>query len=131
MKFVINVIPRTKKNSQNIVLVNNRPIIVPSKQYKQFEKECKMTIPVIYKQKINRPVNIKAVFYTETRRKIDLTNLLEALDDALIAANIIEDDNRNIIAGHDGSRVYYDKDNPRIEVEITKMEGYETWIKKK
>jgi hypothetical protein len=36
---------------------------------------------------------------------------------------IIEDDNSQIVAGHDGSRVRYDKNNPRTEIEITEMEA--------
>ena len=100
---------------------------IPSKLYRTFENECLQVIPSKYKQKINYPINIKAIFYTESRRKIDLTNLLEALDDMLIKAEVIDDDCRDIVASHDGSRVYWDKENPRIEVEITKVENYERW----
>jgi hypothetical protein len=45
----------------------------------------------------------------------------------LVKAEVVQDDNRNIIAGHDGSRVYYNKENPHIEVNITKMKDYEQW----
>ena len=76
---------------------------------------------------INDPVNIKAIFYMDTKRRVDLTNLLEAIDDTLVKANVIADDNRNIIAGHDGSRVMYCRDNPRIEIDITRMENYKQW----
>ena len=102
---------------------------IPSKQYRQFEDECLKVIPSKYRKKINYPVNIKAIFYTETKRRIDITNLLSALDDMLVKAEVIEDDCRDIVAGHDNSRVYWDKENPRIEVEITKVENYERWKK--
>ncbi len=95
--------------------------------YKQFEKECLQVIPIKHRKKINYPINIKAIFYTESRRRIDLTNLLEALDDMLVKAEVIEDDCRDIIASHDGSRVYWNKENPRIEVEITEVKNYERW----
>lgn len=129
MKLVIEVVPRTKKNNQSIIIAKGRPIILPSKYYKQFEKECNLLIPSKFRKRINVPINIKAIFYVESRRKIDLTNLLEAVDDMLVATNVIADDNRDIIGGHDGSRVFYDKQRPRIEIEITKMEGYERWKK--
>ena len=58
-----------------------------------------------------------------TRRKTDLTNLLEAVDDILVHAGIIADDNYTIIASHDGSRVLYDKYRPRTEITITRMPG--------
>ena len=126
-KFIIPVIPRTKKNHQQLFVRNGRVMSIPSKQYRDFENQCLKVILGKYRKKINYPVNIRAIFYMETRRKVDLTNLLSALDDMLVKAEVIEDDNREIVAGHDGSRVYWDKDYPRIEVEITKIENYERW----
>jgi Holliday junction resolvase RusA-like endonuclease len=58
-----------------------------------------------------------------THRKCDLTNLLEAIDDVLVKAGVIEDDNYTIIASHDGSRVHYDKENPRTEIIITEVKN--------
>ena len=63
----------------------------------------------------------------QSRRKVDLTNLLEAVDDMLVKANVIVDDNRDIIASHDGSRVYYDKERPHIDITITDVENYKQW----
>lgn len=129
MNLTIYCNPRTKKNNMQI-LRNSRTgksFIAPSNTYKEFEKICIMQITGDKRLNINDPVNIKAIFYMETKRKVDLTNLLEAIDDTLVQANVIADDNRNIIAGHDGSRVYYCKENPRIEIEITKVKGYEQW----
>jgi Holliday junction resolvase RusA-like endonuclease len=103
---------------------------IPSKAYREFEENCLKVIIKKYRLNIDYPVNVKAIFYTESRRRIDLTNLLEALDDMLVKAEVIKDDCRDIVASHDGSRVYWDKSNPRIEVEITKVEGYERWSKK-
>jgi hypothetical protein len=34
---------------------------------------------------------------------------------------VIEDDNSNVVVSVDGSRVLYDKENPRTEVEITEV----------
>ncbi len=67
IKFTINVTPKTKKNSQQIVIVHNRPIIIPSKYYKQ------------------------------------------------------------IVATMDGSKVLWDKENSRTEIEITKLSDYQQW----
>lgn len=133
INFTLNVTPRTKKNSQRIISRYSKKKkrsftkILPSELYEQFEKECSLLIPQILKKRIKTPVNIKAIFYVESRRKIDLTNLLEALDDMLITTEVIEDDCRDIIAGHDGSRVFHDKENPRIEVTIEEMPNYTKW----
>jgi Holliday junction resolvase RusA-like endonuclease len=78
---------------------------------------------------ISTPVNVKAVYYMQTRRKVDLSNLNSALHDILVDAGVLADDNRDVVAGHDGSRVFYDKDTPRVEVTITPMPKYEQWVR--
>ena len=117
MKFTIPIEPRTKKNSQQICInpYTGKPFITPSKAYKEFEESALWCIERVG---IDYPVNVKAYFFMKTRRKVDLTNLLEALDDVLVKGGMLVDDNYQIIASHDGSRVFFDKDNPRIEVEI-------------
>ena len=114
--------PRAKKNNQQIVYAKNRPVIVQSNIYKQYEKDCGWFLkpPV---RPIDRPVNIQCVFYRDSARKCDLTNLLEAIDDILVKYKIIKDDNFNILAAHDGSRVYVDRYNPRTEIIITSYGG--------
>lgn len=120
-RFVIPLVPRTKKNSQRILTgKGGRRYVAPSEIYKQYEKEAAWFIPKGVC--INEPVNIKAIFRMPTRRRVDLTNLLEALDDVLVKTGLLADDNSEIVAGHDGSRVVYDKSNPGTEVTVTKME---------
>ena len=45
-------------------------------------------------------------------------NLHSALHDVLVEVGVLEDDNSQIVVSTDGSRVLYDKHNPRTEVEI-------------
>lgn len=71
-----------------------------------------------FEESIDEPVEVTAIFYMPTRRTVDLTNLLEALDDVLVKYGIVKDDNCKIIYSHDGSRVMYDKANPRTVVRI-------------
>ena len=113
IKIIIPLPPVTKKNHQQIVKVNGKIQIIPSKQYKQYEKDCMPFLKPIW---INYPVNVKALYYMATRRKVDLCNLHEALCDVLTAYNC------RIISSMDGSRVLYDKDNPRTEVYIERVE---------
>jgi len=120
IKFTIPIEPRTKKNSQQIFKkANGKPFITQSNIYKQYEKDCKYFMPKI--DTITTPVNIKYSFYRSTRRLCDLNGLIQAMDDILVKYKVILDDNFTIVAGHDGSRVFIDKDNPRIEVEINKI----------
>ncbi len=123
IKFTIPLAPITKKNSQeiHINLKTGRPFIAPSKKYREYERSAMEYLPPHPLCPINYPVNIQCLFYLPTRRRTDLTNLLEAVDDLLVAAGVIVDDNYNIVAGHDGSRCYVDKDNPRTEIAIWMM----------
>lgn len=121
IKFTINLVPKTKKNSQRIVYRNKKPIIIPSTNYIQYEKDCKWFMPKI--DTITGPVNVQALYYMPTKRRVDLTNLHEALHDVLVHYKIVEDDNSNVIATTDGSKVLYDKEQPRTEVIITPIEG--------
>lgn len=123
IEFTIKLPPRTKKNSQQIILIGGRPRIIPSRLYKEYESNCAYFMPRI-EETIDRPVNVKAVYYMPTRRRVDLCNLHEALCDVLVHYGIVADDNSNIIATMDGSRVEYCKDNPRTEVVISEVEPW-------
>ena len=117
LKFTVFLNPITKKNSSQIINCGGRSMIIPSKQYRQFEKDCKIFMPKC--EKITKPVNVKTVYYMPTKRRVDLTNLMAATHDILTKYEIIEDDNSKIIVSVDGSRVLYDKENPRTEITIT------------
>ena len=121
--FTVELPPVSKKNSQQIVYnqAKGRPFIMPSKKYKDYEKAATKYIPVRVVP-IGYPVNVQCLFYMPTKRKCDLTNMLEAIDDVMVRAGLLDDDNFAVIAGHDGSRVLYDKERPRTEVYITRME---------
>lgn len=119
-RFTIHLAPITKKNSQQIIQVKGRPMIIPSKQYKKYEKDCKVFMPKC--ETITKSINVKALYYMPTKRRVDLTNLHEALHDVMVKYGVIEDDNSKIIVSTDGSRVLYDKENPRTEVYIEEVE---------
>lgn len=123
MRIILRGQPITKKNSQQIIKAGNRRMVIPSPQYRQYEKDCLWQIPPKTKQRIDFPVNIQCVYYMPSRRRVDLVNLLEATMDILVEAGVLEDDNCRIVAAHDGSRVDHDKHNPRVEITITSYHG--------
>lgn len=129
--------PRTKKNNQEIMFNSKLkngffkktayglkyvgvPFISQNNRYKQYEHDAGWFLKKL-PEPISEPVNVKCVFYRDSERKVDLNNLLEAITDILVRYKVILDDNYRIVAGHDGSRVLVDKDNPRTEIEITRM----------
>ena len=122
MTFIISVAPVTKKNSQQI-RYNSRTgkrFIAQSDRYKEYEDSCGYFLRG-KGEMIDYPVNVKAVYYMPSRRRVDLCNLHEALHDILVKYQVLSDDNYKIIQSTDGSRVFYDKDNPRTEVTITRV----------
>lgn len=130
MKYLIPVAPVSKKNSQRIVTnrITGKPFIIQSQQYEDFEATASYFLKPKPEQPIDYPVTVKCLFYMPTRRKVDTSNLVAAVHDILVKFRILADDNRDIIASTDGTRTYYDKTNPRVEIEINPYEGeYETW----
>lgn len=138
--------PRTKKNNQEIMFNSKLkngffkktaygfkyvgvPFISQNNRYKQYERDAGWFLKKL-PEPISEPVNVKCVFYRDTKRLCDLPNLLNAILDILRLYGIIEDDNRNIVYSVDGSKVLYDKENPRTEITITKAEDVQVWDKK-
>lgn len=123
-KAMIPLNPRTKKNNQKIIK-NKRTgslMIVQNDRYLQYERDAGWFLKKI-PQPISEPVNVKCVFYRDSERKVDLNNLLEAITDIMVKYKILVDDNFKIIAAHDGSRVYVDREHPRTEIEITTIDN--------
>lgn len=112
--------PVTKKNHGITIIRNGHPIVLPSKPYQEYERNCKKYMPKM-EQPIDYPINLKCTYYMETRRKCDITNLLQATCDILVKYKVLSDDNYSIVASTDGTRVYYDKENPRAIIEITEL----------
>lgn len=122
MRILIPIPPRTKKNSQRIIMTRGkygkmRPMILPSDAYRQYEKDCGFFLKAV--EPFLGPCNVKCEYFMPTRRKVDLVNLQEATLDILVHYGILMDDNSNVVISMDGSRVFYDKEYPRTEIEIT------------
>ena len=126
IKYIVKLPPVSKKNSQQILTnrKTGRPFIMPSSKYRQYEREAAWFLEPRPPRPIECEVSVKCLFYMPTMRRIDLNNLLEAATDLLVSAGVLKDDHYGIVVSHDGSRVLYDKENPRTEITITRMPGY-------
>lgn len=124
IRLTIKLPPVTKKNSMQIVGNGKRPKPIPSAQYRRYERDAGWFLKPLA---IAEPVNIRAIYFMPTRRKVDITNLESALMDVLVKYGVIADDNCRVVVSTDGSRVMYDKENPRTEVTITKSKEELPW----
>lgn len=123
--------PVTKKNSQQILRkvvgkgINKKtvPFIAPSKAFAKYQDNCLQSVIGFKNSQINYKCNVKCIYYMKmdyekVKSKIDLGNLLAATCDVLAHYGVLAEDNSRIVAGHDGSRVLHDKENPRVEIYI-------------
>ena len=139
IRYTISICPTSKKNHQQLVGIGKqcpvckkkeRMLPIQSKQYLQYEKDCAWFLKPKPTKPIDFPVNICCTFYMKTKRRVDGLNLLAAIDDILVKHGILLDDGRDYVCSHDGSRVYYDKNSPRVEIIITTVDDYEQWKEK-
>lgn len=129
--YIIPLDPRTKKNSQMIAGSGRRcpacgkfekQWVRQGKSHDDFAKAAAWYIRPRPPKPIESPVNVKCLFYMKTRRVVDGLNLQASIDDLLVECQVLKEDNSRIVVGHDGSRVLYDPDNPRVEITITEIE---------
>lgn len=116
---VIEVIPRTKKNSSRVMRFGKFNKIMPSKQFIAFQNDA---VPQLESAMLGRPpitcdVNASVVFWRDALRG-DPVNFYEAIADVLERARIIVDDKQ--ILTWTGSRVAKDAARPRLHVVLTK-----------
>lgn len=133
-RYTIRGDPRTKKNHSRIAGKGKRCPVCrkPETQWIQqgeaHETYKKLALPQLIpvpERPIEHPVHVVCTFYMKTTRRVDGLNLLATVDDLLVEAGILADDNSRIVVSHDGSRVKYDKANPRTEIEIVSARGEE------
>lgn len=124
MLIRIPLMCRSKKNSQQIFRnrKTGKPYISQSDLYKEFEKNCGYFLNR-YKTNIDYPINLKCTFYVPDRRKRDIVNLLNAIQDILVKYGVIADDNYQIVNSVDGSRIIYEKGREETIIEIQKKGG--------
>ena len=121
MRIVLRGDPRTKKNSARIVIVDGHRRVLPSLAYSEYERDCIRQLNGDQRKRIEWPVNVRCVSYMATRRRVDLVNLEEATLDILVRGGVLDDDCSRVVESMDGSRVLLDREDPRVEIEITEM----------
>lgn len=123
LKIEIPVAPCSKKNSQEIVFnrKTGRRMIIQSKRYTEFEKQCKAHLPKLDKP-IDYSINLQCNFYVKDARRRDIVNYLNAIQDILVKFEVLEDDNYNIISSLNNCSMAINREYPHIEIYITKKE---------
>lgn len=91
-------IPPSKKNGMMIITVKGRPMVIPKKEYREWEASATMLLrsqcAALKMECYKDPVGVEIIFRCKGLRLWDLSNKAEGAMDALVKAGIIEDDNR-------------------------------------
>ena len=117
MKIVLLGDVPSKKNSRITVRSTGRGF--PSKNYQQWERnQLKQVAGIPQLVSKDSPASIEIRMFPSTRRAGDLTNKAESVNDLLVKAGIIEDDNWFVLRGVSLQFGGVDKENPRVEIEV-------------
>ena len=115
IRFTLSGSIRSKKNSKQVIMAGKRPMIIPSTAHKKWERRAREELWLYAKMPpLICPVHIEALFFCKGVLP-DLSGAMESLGDCL--EGIIYRNDKQIISW-DGSRVYHDKVNPRVEVVV-------------
>ena len=110
----------SKKNSQRIIRRGKFPSIRPSKAYDEYSK---LVLPQLQGLKYTGkyPLEMRYYLYRRTLGRFDYNNLSQGIQDLLVKAGVIEDDDMlhliPVVLGWEK-----DKDNPRVELELKEVE---------
>jgi len=122
-QFTINGRPATKKTHQTAFVSKGRMIVLPSKQFKAYEKYCKDICESIWnKDPIDCGVSIHVRIYLDNWCIGDHVGYLQALGDIFEKYKIIADD--KFIHWTDDGKHWFggvDKEHPRVEVTIRRF----------
>jgi hypothetical protein len=125
LSFNIPGRPSTKKTSQRVVRRGGFTRILPSLLYERYEKHCKYYCESIWKdlgyEPIDFGVSIKLKVYLDSWIVGDECGYQQANGDIIQGHGIIKDDMWIHWVDNGTHMIHYDKENPRIEVEIKRF----------
>lgn len=127
------------KNSKKIVRAGKRLSLVPSSRATEWMRTASEQLKYQWAQIFSKPIpahieiNAEIRTYLSTRRRADASNLYQSVEDVLQSctsrckpgcakhAGVIVDDYQ--VRTHNGSDRLYDKNNPRVEIILTRYRG--------
>lgn len=125
MMFIISGSTPSKKNSKQIIYVRGKPMIVSSDNYQVWHRDAVTQVSQqIIKKRLSNHLPLKKVekisvtFFAKDKRKFDLSNKIESVNDLLVDVGVLEDDNYEVLPSLEVTYGGIDKVNPRAEIDI-------------
>lgn len=123
-KFILPIYNVTPKSAITVNWYRNAHHHVSNKAKKNFKSLIKDQLDSF--DKIDGQIKIKYTYYAKRNNKPDLDNFIGTVkkffQDALAEHGLIEDDNINFIVSNSEYYGGIDKDRPRVEAVITKLD---------
>lgn len=120
MKLLINGNTPSQKNRKIISMnrATGRPFLRTAPAEKEWRAKAAQELKLQFRgyQVTEYPINLAVVLYFSDLRRRDLDNALSSIMDALVDAEIIEDDNNKFVECITISYGGVDKINPRAEI---------------
>jgi len=113
----------SKKNSLRRVQRGNRTFTMASEQYSEWEAEHVAQLKEAQIPALIPPYEIVYRIFAPDKRASDITNKLEGINDSLVKAEILTDDNWFQLKKVEAVFMGIDRKNPRIEVEIKSLDS--------
>lgn len=126
--FTVPGRPYIKKNNQRAYGSGRFKRIVYSEQYLKWAAAASIAIQMAkhapenqYQYPMQGKLNLRALFYFKDHQsEPDLSALYEVISDVLEKMRVIDNDKQ--IYGHNGSTKIFGEGEPRVEVELTRVE---------
>lgn len=115
--IIFQGIPPSKKNSKQLIFRGGRRYLVPSESHQVWHEENMYLLKKV-KAKFQTVSYMEAIFFPKDKRIHDSTNVQESINDILVDAGIIKDDNWFVLGDIRLKFGGICGEDPRVEVTI-------------
>lgn len=113
VKFVLPLPIPSKKNSK----LWTGKYLLSSDKYRQWESDILKRLPILCPAKFGK-CRMSFYFYPENKRRFDMSNKQESIQDLLVKGGVLQDDSIFYLNGYTAELISIDKKNPRVEIII-------------
>lgn len=100
---------------------NGRQFVLPSVAYGEWEKDAMKQLSAQNIWPVRGPQSLKMALWARDNRTSDLENKISSIQDLLVKAGIIPDDDWKTLPEVSAIYMGLDKENPRAEVELISL----------
>jgi len=110
----------SKKNQRISLVIKGRAINIPSNKYREWHKQALGQLKMALKgsPRLEKVRAVHLCFYSENKRKFDLSNKAESIMDLLVDAKVLLDDNYEVVPELCLTYGGVSKEYPRCEITI-------------